>query len=95
MLSQEQLDEITEFAKGMMSPKKICTIMSLDYKQFKEEFTDQDSDVYKAYHKGTLLLEYELNVLNIKFAKQSSSHAMNKVLAQLESLYLTILKENE
>ncbi|MDL5050650.1 hypothetical protein QQ054_32120 [Oscillatoria amoena NRMC-F 0135] len=85
-LNEEQLENITAFAKGLLNPLEICQIMRLDYESLKFDFMDENTPVGLAYRKGLLELRYEMNNSNIEFAKQGSSHSMNKILEQLDFL---------
>lgn len=93
--SQEQLAEIEKFAEGLLSPKKICTIMGISFSEHKLDFDDPEHPLGRAYAKGALMLEYRLNIKNIKFAEQASSHAMNKVLRQIEEREIQRRKDRE
>lgn len=89
-----QLKEIEDFAYGLMSPEEICLIMDIDIEKHGKDFSNVQTDIGKAFNKGLLKLKFNLNLKNIKFAEQSSSHAMNKVLKVLDKILLDI-KKNE
>lgn len=92
-MNQETLKEIETLAGALLSPKEICIVTGLNYEQHKEYFFEPQHPIFIAYQKGLLQLKYDLNTANIKFAKQSSSHAMNKVIRQLDKLINAIQKD--
>lgn len=95
MISEEVLKQVEEFAEGMLTPREICLILDLDYQEHVDLFDDTKHSLGRAYLKGSLRLKYRLNVKNVRFAEQSSSHAMNKVLKQIDELKIQISKDKD
>jgi len=95
MIEPTILSQVEEFAEGIMTPREICMILELDYAQHADDFQNSKHPLGIAYLKGSLRLKYRLNVKNIRFAEQSSSHAMNKVLKQIDELAVQIEKDRE
>lgn len=93
--SDELLKQVEEFAEGILTPREISLILELNYQELKDEFDNPEHPIGLAYLKGSLKLKYRLNVKNIRFAEQSSSHAMNKVLKQIDELAIQIQKDRE
>lgn len=91
----ETLKQVEEFAEGIMTPREICMILELDFAKHADDFQDTKHPLGIAYQKGALRLKFRLNIKNIRFAEQSSSHAMNKVLKQIEELAIQIEKDRE
>jgi hypothetical protein len=92
-IDEEVLNEVESLAYGLLSKQEICIVTEIDYEAHKKHFNDPEHVLYKAYQKGLLKLKYELNTANVKFAKQSSSHAMNKVLKELDKLIVATKKD--
>lgn len=90
--SEGELRNIEEFAYALMSPKEISIILGWDFNVYGPLFLQEGSQVYSAYQKGFLKVKYELNIDNIKFAKQGNAHAMNKVLENWKEILLLELK---
>lgn len=95
MIEEAILKQVEDFAEGMLTPKEICLILELDYAKHVDDFDGTTHPLGRAYLKGSLKLKYRLNVKNIRFAEQSSSHAMNKVLKQIEELTIQISKDKD
>lgn len=93
LFDENILSEVENLSYGLLSIQEICIVTEIDFKQHNSSFFDAEHPLYKAYQKGLLKLKYELNTANIKFAKQSSSHAMNKVLKQLDKLTVAQQKD--
>ncbi len=74
-ITDEQLNEITEWAKLYFPPKEICIALELDYEIMEVRFLDESDAIYKAYNKGVLLSEAEMRKRVIKLSNDGSSPA--------------------
>ena len=66
IFNEIQLTEVEKFAALFFSYKEISILIDVDYKCFKEEVTDVNSPVYRAYQRGKLLSESEIREQIIK-----------------------------
>jgi hypothetical protein len=94
-MNEQQAQEVEAFASGLLSPSEISEVLELDKADVMQQMQQKHGPFYTAYRKGVLKLKYRLNVKNIEFAEQASSHAMNKVLKMLDELKLIIENERD
>lgn len=74
-LTKEQLNSVTEFAEAGMNVDEIAIILDVDRKEFIKQVTNINSDIYKAYQKGLLMVKYRIQKSIIKMAERGSNPA--------------------
>lgn len=79
-VTNEILLEIEEMAGLFMTPKAISIIVGIDEDDFKDELEDEDSLIYKHFHRGHFKAEAELRTAVMRLAKQGSSPAQTLAL---------------
>src|SRR5690625_70739 len=62
-LEEDQLQIIEQMAACNYTAESIAIYLSLDVDTFLVEFANQDSEVYRRYHKGQLQTDFEINNL--------------------------------
>lgn len=62
-LEEDQLQIIEQMASCNYTAESIAIYLSLDVDAFLLEFANQDSEVYRRYHKGQLQTDFEINKL--------------------------------
>jgi len=60
--NQNEIEVITESVKQFFLPKDIAKILEIDFRDFKNELTNEDSQAYRAFYKG--LMEKEQQIRN-------------------------------
>lgn len=60
-LEEDQLQIIEQMAACNYTAESIAIYLSLDVDTFLVEFANQDSEVYRRYHKGQLQSNFEIN----------------------------------
>lgn len=91
-LSDEQLQELEEFASYLISPDEIAIIMQVDDIELKNEIRSREGAVFLAFMRGKLKTEALLRKTTITFAKQGSSPALSAALKLRDELNATLLK---
>jgi hypothetical protein len=75
MLSEEQLNQVEEFASNFMSWQQIAILLEFDEEGFRELMLDHSSAVYRRYLKGKTLSAYAISKSIVKLAKLGSPQA--------------------
>lgn len=79
-LSDEQLLEIEEYGKLFFSLKEVAILVELEYAALNEMMQDENSVVFKAYHKGRLTSEVDVRKSIIEMAQSGSTEAQKLAL---------------
>lgn len=85
-LTKEQLNEVTEWAMALFSPKEIALIMELDELAFAQAIAAKQGDIYKHYMKGRLISEGKIKKAVINLAESGSSPAQTLALKMIEEI---------
>jgi hypothetical protein len=77
-MTEEVLNEITEFAKIQFGLDEIALLIGVDIADLKSGINDKNSPIYLAYFKGQLLAEAELRKSIYQMAKSGSTPAQKQ-----------------
>lgn len=71
----EEIEKIKEYAALFLSWEDIAILLEKDVDQFREEFRNKNSELYKAYRHGQVISKRDLRIPVIKMAKHGSPQA--------------------
>ena len=74
-LTDEQLNNIEEYASCFMTWQQIAVLIDVPESDFKEEISNRLSDSFKRYVKGQTRSHYEINKSITRLAKMGSPQA--------------------
>lgn len=95
-LSQEELEELEDYAGCNYRPQQIAKVMGYDKAAFMQAWLDKNNLVRHHYDKGMLQAEFEVNKKSLETAKAGNLTAMqiwekNKEATRVENLKEQIL----
>ena len=90
-ITPEILSGVEEMAGCFFEPKKIALAMEIDIQFMAEQMQAEDSELYRAFHKGWLNSEFQHRQSIISLAKSGSSPAQTMVTTMLDRAKLKLL----
>lgn len=93
-LTDEELQQVEEFAGLCFSPEQIAIILERDEDNFLEEFKKKKSDLRKAYNKGSLMHEAQVRKSIFELAKSGSSSAQQDYIKLLNKRDTELIKKD-
>lgn len=83
-LADNQLEEISNYAALLFTPKEICCVLELNYEDMGTFFRAEDSPIYKAYYKGHYLAKAKQRKQVFDCADAGSAQAQQQVESYFE-----------
>lgn len=90
-MTPEILSGVEEMAGCFFEPKKIALALEIDIELMTRQMNLEDSDIYRAFHKGWLNAEFQHRKSIISLAKSGSSPAQTMVTSMLDKAKLKLL----
>lgn len=86
ILSNEQLEEVTEFAQSLMTRKEVALILGVNATEFIEAANKPDDPIYQAYMKGYLQTRAAIRKSVVTHASAGSSPAQTLAVSFMEDI---------